>query len=202
MLQFQKFEEYIIYQGYVKWRTSLRENVYTDVHRKEKNIMDENTRKIIANNLRAARWKKKWSQAFVACQMGISIRTLSRAENHGTLSETLLKKLCLFYQIPLASIYVKKESQTREAVKVDMIPSDVVARIVLQSDFVNDIQKEAILRFNDAIQRGAIMYREDVEALLPKVISEKEHYSLSDVVYCCMMVNQQTINNIRLLSVG
>lgn len=164
--------------------------------------MDENTRKLIASNLRAARWKKDWSQAFVARQMGISIRTLSRAENHGTLSETLLKKLCLFYQIPLASIYMKKESQTREAVKVDVIPSDVAVRIVLQSDFVNDIQKEAILRFNDAIQRGAIMYREDVEALLPQVISEKEHYSLSDVVYCCMMVNQQTINNIRLMSVG
>lgn len=202
MLQFQKFEEYIIYQGPVKWRTPLWENVYMDVCRKEKIIMDENTRKLIANNLRVARWKRNWSQAFVARQMGISIRTLSRAENHGTLSETLLKKLCLFYQIPLASIYMKKESQTREAVKVDVIPSDVAARIVLQSDFVNDIQKEAILRFNDAIQRGATMYREDVEALLPKVISEKEHYSLSDVVYCCMMVNQQTINNIRLMSVG
>lgn len=121
--------------------------------------MDENTRKLIASNLRAARWKRDWSQAFVARQMGISIRTLSRAENHGTLSETLLKKLCLFYQIPLASIYMKKELQTREAVKVDVIPSDVAARIVLQSDLVNDIQREAILRFNDISQKLIVINR-------------------------------------------
>lgn len=198
MLQFINLHGYILYYKKCKMVTLVLQNVYTYVYGEE-NIMDENTRKIIADNLRCARWKKNWSQAFVARQLGVSIRTLSRAENNGKLSGTLLKRLCSFYQIPVSSIYMEQEPVVKEKVKVDMIPNDVVARIVMQSDFVSDIQKETIYRFNDAIQQGCFMYREDVEEILSEVISEKEYYSLADVVYCCMRINQQTINNVRLL---
>ena len=43
--------------------------------------MDDSTKELIASNLRRARWNKGWSQSFVARQLDISIRTISRAEN-------------------------------------------------------------------------------------------------------------------------
>lgn len=42
--------------------------------------MDDNTNRLVGNNLRRERWIRDWSQAFVARQLDISIRTLSRAE--------------------------------------------------------------------------------------------------------------------------
>ena len=53
-----------------------------------------------------------------------------------------------------------------------------------------------ILRFNDIIQKDGIMYKEQIEEILSGMISIKQNYSLSDVVYCCMMINQKTLDKI------
>lgn len=72
--------------------------------------MDDNTNRLVGNNLRRERWIRDWSQAFVARQLDISIRTLSRAETGCGISKKILKKLCCLYQIPLAKLYDEKET--------------------------------------------------------------------------------------------
>lgn len=63
-----------------------------------------------------------------------------------------------------------------------MIPEDVAVKLLCQSSFVGYIQRESILRFNEFIQKNAIMYREQVEKILPEVISKKQSYTLSDII--------------------
>lgn len=153
-----------------------------------------NHNECIARHLKGERWKRNWSQALVCSNLNISIRTLSRAENGKGISKTTLKKLCSLYQIPISQMYmdvIEKKQQT-----VDLIPDDVAVRLLCQSTFVGDIQREAVLRFNDAIQKNAVMLREDIEAILPEVINSKESYSLADIISCCMAVNQRTVRNI------
>jgi transcriptional regulator with XRE-family HTH domain len=62
-------------------------------------------RKIIANNLKKIRIKKNYSQAFVANQIGVSQRTITRAETVGNISDKVLKRLCMFYKISLSELY-------------------------------------------------------------------------------------------------
>lgn len=153
-----------------------------------------NHNECIARHLKGERWKRNWSQALVCSNLNISIRTLSRAENGKGISKTTLKKLCSLYQIPISQMYmdvIEKKQQT-----VDLIPDDVAVRLLCQSTFVGDIQREAVLRFNDAIQKNAVMLREDIEAILPEVINSKKSYSLADIISCCMAVNQRTVRNI------
>lgn len=153
-----------------------------------------NHNECIARHLKGERWKRNWSQALVCSNLNISIRTLSRAENGKGISKTTLKKLCSLYQIPISQMYmdvIEKKQQT-----VDLIPDDVAVRLLCQSTFVGDIQREAVLRFNDAIQKNAVMLREDIEAILPDVINSKKSYSLADIISCCMAVNQRTVRNI------
>lgn len=150
----------------------------------------------IGYKLKTIRIRKGWSQSFVSRQVGISIRSISRLETGRTASKNLIKKLCTLYQIPSYSLYEEKPLQGKEAVTVDLIPEDVMVKLVLGNSLVNDIQREAVLRFNDFIQKNALMLREDVEEVLPDVISNKKSYTLADVVSCCMAVNQRTIVNI------
>lgn len=65
-----------------------------------------------------------------------------------------------------------------------------------QSSFIGDIQRESILRFNDIIQKDGIMYREQVEEILPEVIGKKKSYTLLDIINCCMKINQKTLDKI------
>ena len=83
-----------------------------------------------------------------------------------------------------------------------MIPDDVAIKLLCQSSFVNDIQRESILRFNESIQKNALMYREQVEELLPQVIHIKKSYSLAELIQCCMEVNQKTLDNITKIAVA
>ena len=55
--------------------------------------MDDNTNRLVGNNLRRERWIRDWSQAFVARQLDISIRTLSIAETGCGISKKILQKL-------------------------------------------------------------------------------------------------------------
>lgn len=158
---------------------------------------------VIAENLKNIRIERGWSQSFVARQLDISQRTVSRAETGCGISKKLLKKLCAFYCIPLGSVYSEKCCRERkEPTQVDLIPDDVAVKLLCQSTFVGDIQREAVLRFNDAIQKNAMMFREDIEAILPDVISSKKSYSLTDVISCCMAVNQRTVKNISKIAVA
>ena len=51
------------------------------------------------------------------------------------------------------------------------------------------------------IQKNAMIYREQVEEILPEVISKKQSYTLSDIISCCMAVNQKTLDNISKIAV-
>ena len=166
--------------------------------------MDKNNLNlIIAENLKDIRVERGWSQSFVARQLDISQRTISRAETGCGISKTLLKKLCAFYCIPLGSVYMERcGREKKEPAQVDLIPDDIAVKLLCQSTFVGDIQREAVLRFNDAIQKKAVMFREDIEAILPDVISDKKSYSLADVISCCMAVNQRTVKNISKIAVA
>ncbi|MBQ8624567.1 MAG: helix-turn-helix transcriptional regulator [Agathobacter sp.] len=160
--------------------------------------------KMIGNHLWCCRAKKGWTQEFVARQLGISIRTVSRVENGAGISKSLLKRMCSLYRISLSEIYEQKPSVNKisNPVQVDMIPDDVAIKLLCQSSFVNDIQRESILRFNESIQKNALMYREQVEELLPQVIHIKKSYSLAELIQCCMEVNQKTLDNITKIAVA
>ena len=166
--------------------------------------MDKEMNKVIGNHLWSCRAKKGWTQEFVARQLGISIRTISRVENGAGISKPLLKKMCSLYRIPLSEIYEQQPvvNKTANPVQVDMIPDDVAIKLLCQSSFVNDIQRESILRFNDSIQKNALMYREQVEEILPEVIHKKQSYTLAEVIQCCMEINQRTLDNITKIAVA
>ena len=166
--------------------------------------MDDKMNQMIGNHLWSCRTKKGWTQEFVARQLGISIRTVSRVENGAGISKQLLKRMCSLYRIPLSEIYQQNSSVNKisNSVQVDMIPDDVAIKLLCQSSFVNDIQRESILRFNESIQKNALMYREQVEELLPQVIHMKQSYSLAEVIQCCMEVNQRTLDNITKIAVA
>lgn len=163
--------------------------------------MDDNTNRLVGNNLRRERWIRDWSQAFVARQLNISIRTLSRAETGCGISKKILKKLCCLYQIPLAKLYDEKENIQDEAPKhVDLIPENVAVGLLIKNSFISDLQQETICRYNDRIKKDALMCREEVEQFLPEIIGDKKMYSWTDLIGCCMAVNQKTLENIICMS--
>ena len=166
--------------------------------------MDNKMNQMIGNHLWGCRAKRGWTQEFVARQLGISIRTVSRVENGAGISKSLLKKMCGLYRISLNEIYEQMPSVNKMSnpVRVDMIPDDVAIKLLCQSSFVNDIQRESILRFNESIQKNALMYREQVEELIPEVIHMKQSYSLAELIQCCMEVNQRTLDNITKIAVA
>lgn len=67
----------------------------------------------------------------------------------------------------VSEVYEQKVSINKTVIptQVDMIPEDVAVKLLCQSSFVGDIQRESILRFNEFIQKNAIMYREQVEEI-------------------------------------
>ncbi len=155
--------------------------------------------KIVGDSLRRERWARNWTQSFVCGQLGISIRTLSRAETGVKVSKPVLKKLCALYQIPLSKLYDgygggEQEAHHREP--VDLIPESVAVALLVKNEFLADIQRETIYRYNDRIRKDGIMLRAEVEGILAEVISRKKDYSFADVVSCCMAVNQRTVGNI------
>ncbi len=166
--------------------------------------MDNKTNQMIGNHLWGCRAKKGWTQEFVARQLGISIRTVSRVENGAGISKSLLNRMCSLYRISLSEIYEQNPSvvMISNSVQVDVIPDDVAIKLLCQSSFVNDIQRESILRFNESIQKNALMYREQVEELIPQVIHMKQSYTLAELIQCCMEVNQRTLDNITKIAVA
>lgn len=159
--------------------------------------MDNNINRLVGNNLRKERWKRDWSQAFVAGLLGISIRTVSRAETGKGVSKGILKKLCCLYQVSMAELYDEKEAVRKNVSnQIDLVPENVAVGLLVKNSFISDLQYETICRYNDRIRKDAVMLREDVERFIFEVIANKKQYSLSDLVICCMAVNQKTLENI------
>lgn len=156
--------------------------------------MDNNMNLVVSCNLKLARVRNNWSQAFVSSLTGLSIRSISRAETGCSVSKSTLKRLCVCYHIDASSLYEPTKEQRK--VQVDLIPEAVAIGLLRRNDFIGDLQRETILRFSHLIRKETLMNREDVEAILPDVINKKKTYTLADVVSCCLAVNQQTINNI------
>ena len=71
-----------------------------------------------------------------------------------------------------------------------------VSKSVTVHEVSNNLQQETICRYNDKIKKNALMCREDVEQFLPEIIGDQKMYSWTDMVGCCMAVNQKTIQNI------
>lgn len=160
----------------------------------------DNVNLFVADNLKRIRISKGWSQSFVANQLGIAQRTISRAECGCGVSKRILEMLCSMYQVSVASIYGKcVQEEPRE---VQIIPDDVAVGLLMRNSFIQDLEQEVILRYTDTIGKEAIMMREDVERIIPEALSHKKSYTLSDVITACMMVNQKTLSNIRKLAIA
>lgn len=158
----------------------------------------DNINSLVADNLKRIRISKGWSQSFVANQLGIAQRTISRAECGCGVSKRTLEMLCSMYQVSVASIYGKcVQEEPRE---VQIIPDDVAVGLLIRNSFIQDLEQEVILRYTDTIGKEALMMREDVERIIPEALSHKKSYTLADVITACMMVNQKTLSKIRKLA--
>ena len=155
----------------------------------------DNVNLLVADNLKRIRISKGWSQSFVANQLGIAQRTISRAECGCGVSKRTLEMLCSMYQVSVASIY--GECVQEKPREVQVIPDDVAVGLLIRNSFIQDLEQEVILRYTDTIQKEALMMREDVERIIPEALSHKKSYTLSDVITAGMMVNQKTLSNIR-----
>lgn len=67
--------------------------------------MNNNMNQVVAYNLKVARIRFDWSQAFVSNLTGLSIRSISRAETGHSVSKSTLKRLCALYHIDISSLY-------------------------------------------------------------------------------------------------
>ena len=159
-----------------------------------------NVNLMVAENLKCIRISKGWSQKFVADQLGITQRTISRAECGCGVSKLTLKKLCSLYQVNMATLY--NECVQEQPRGTQVVPDDVTTALLIKTSFVQSFEQEVILRYTDTIQKEALMMREDVEMKLSEVISNKKSYSFSDVVSCCMAINQETIRSIRNMAIA
>ena len=71
----------------------------------------------------------------------------------------------------------EKIIRDKATTRIYVIPEEVAIKLLCQSSFIGDIKRESILRFNDIIQKDGIMYREQVEEILPEVIGKKKSYT-------------------------
>lgn len=160
----------------------------------------DNVNSLVADNLKRIRTSKGWSQSFVANQLGIAQRTISRAECGCGVSKRTLEMLCSMYQVSVASIYGECVQENPREVQV--VPDDVAVGLLIRNSFIKDLEQEVILRYTDTIGKQALMLREDVERIIPEALSHKKSYTLADVITACMVVNQKTLSKIRKMAVA
>lgn len=161
-------------------------------------IMD-NVNLIVAENLKSIRISKGWSQSFVANQLGIAQRTISRAECGCGVSKRTLKKLCGMYQVTVNSLYNECVQEMPRGTQV--VPDEVAVGLLIRNSFIQDLEQEVILRYTDTIQKEALMMREDIEQIIPEALVTKKSYTLAEVINACMLTNQKTLANIRQLAI-
>lgn len=160
----------------------------------------DNVNLLVADNLKRIRISKGGSQSFVANQLGIAQRTISRAECGCGVSKRTLEMLCSIYQVSVASIYGECVQENPREVQV--VPDDVAVGLLIRNSFIKDLEQEVILRYTDTIGKQALMLREDVERIIPEALSHKKSYTLADVITACMVVNQKTLSKIRKMAVA
>ena len=160
----------------------------------------DNVNSLVADNLKRIRISKGWSQSFVANQLGIAQRTISRAECGCGVSKRTLEMLCSMYQVSVASIYGECVQENPREVQV--VPDDVAVGLLIRNSFIKDLEQEVILRYTDTIGKQALMLREDVERIIPEALSHKKSYTLADVITACMVVNQKTLSKIRKMAIA
>ena len=160
----------------------------------------DNINSLVADNLKRIRISKGWSQSFVANQLGIAQRTISRAECGCGVSKRTLEMLCSMYQVSVASLY--NDCVQEHPKEVQVVPDDIAVGLLIKNSFIQDLEQEVILRYTDTIQKEALMMREDVEQIIPEALSLKKSYTLTDVITACMVVNQKTLSNIRKMAVA
>lgn len=160
----------------------------------------DNVNLLVADNLKRIRISKGWSQSFVANQLGIAQRTISRAECGCGVSKRTLEMLCSMYQVSVASIYGKCVQENPREVQV--VPDDVAVGLLIRNSFIKDLEQEVILRYTDTIGKQALMLREDVERIIPEALSHKKSYTLAEVITACMVVNQKTLSKIHKMAVA
>lgn len=160
----------------------------------------DNVNLLVADNLKRIRISKGWSQSFVANQLGIAQRTISRAECGCGVSKRTLEMLRSMYQVSVASIYGECVQENPREVQV--VPDDVAVGLLIRNSFIKDLEQEVILRYTDTIGKEALMMREDVERIIPEALSHKKSYTLADVITACMMVNQKTLSRIRKMAIA
>lgn len=160
----------------------------------------DNVNLLVADNLKSIRISKGWSQSFVANQLGIAQRTISRAECGCGVSKRTLEMLCSMYQVSVASIYGECVQENPREVQV--VPDDVAVGLLIRNSFIQDLEQEVILRYTDTIGKEALMMREDVERIIPEALSHKKSYTLADVITACMVVNQKTLSKIRKMAIA
>lgn len=159
----------------------------------------ENINLIVAENLKRIRIEKNWSQKFVADQLGVAQRTISRAECGCGVSKRTLKKLCSLYQVNMAILY--NECVQEQTKGIQVVPDDIATALLIKTSFVQSFEQEVILRYTDTIQKEALMVRTDIEQLIPEALTPKNAYTLQDIITVCMLTNQKTLSNIRKLAI-
>ncbi|WP_207636291.1 helix-turn-helix domain-containing protein [Pseudobutyrivibrio ruminis] len=173
-------------------------NFYSYFYAKEVLIV-VNTESILATNLKRVRIKKGWSQAYVTRQLGISIRTLSKAETGKGISNKNLDKLCMFYGINSKSLFdselIRKSSKPR-----NVLSEEEILRIIRNNSFVEDIEQVAIHKYTDRLLRELRLDRVEIEDIINSVTDKEANFKLSDVIWCCMAVNMKTLESISKLS--
>jgi len=166
----------------------------------EAEVVMENVNLIVAENLKSIRISKGWSQSFVADQLGIAQRTISRAECGCSVSKRTLKMLCNLYQVNMAALYNESVQEAPRGTQV--VPDDVTTALLIKTSFVQSFEQEVILRYTDTIQKEALMMRSDIEQIIPEVLTPKKSYTMQDIITACMLTNQKTLTNIRQLAIA
>lgn len=162
-------------------------------------VMDD-AKLTVAENLKNIRIGKGWSQSFVADQLGIAQRTISRAECGCGVSKRTIKMLCSMYQVSVASLY--NDCVQEHPKEIQVVPDDVAIGLLIKNSFIQDLEREVILRYTDTIQKEALMMRADIEKIIPEALAPKHSYSMQDVITACMLTNQKTLSNIRQMAIA
>ncbi len=156
---------------------------------------------VVADNLKTIRISKGWSQEFVANLLGISQRTISRAECGVQVSRRTLKDLCVLYQVEVSSLY--EERVPCDMVKTkNVVSEDVALGLLTRNSFIQDLEHEVVIRYSDMITREATMSRKDIEVIIPEALVEKKSYTLAEVINACLVTNQRTLSKIRKLAIA
>ena len=92
----------------------------------------DNVNLVVAENLKNIRIGKGWSQSFVANQLGIAQRTISRAECGCGCSDRTLRLLANMYQVHISSLYEIKKVDEKKY--LDIVPANVFSTFNVEKE--------------------------------------------------------------------